>query len=236
MTPSDAAAADADHRPQLDALLVAEVEDALQQAARDAGLVRALGQADALRHLDDAEGGDLGRPAVRDARADADEVARRARVGERQEDPVRLAPARGHQRPPDSARIAVQRVTRYGLSSSNSRACSSMTRSAWSVVISSVSADEAGGAAEVERRQRGEEPLAIRAPAVERDERVVEAADPQLGREVEARRVLGQLEVHDALELLVGEHLLPRLALGEARLLEVVDQLGVVDARSPPAP
>ena len=129
---------DADHRPQLHALLVAEVEDALEQAPRDAGLVRALGQADALGDLDDAEGGDLGRPPIRDAGADPDEIARGARVGERQEDPVRLAPAGCHQRPSDSARIAFQRVTRYGLSSSNSRACSSMTRSAWSVVISSV--------------------------------------------------------------------------------------------------
>ena len=38
-----------------------------------------------------------------------------------------------------AARISFQRATRYGLSSSNSRAWASMTRSAWSVVISSVS-------------------------------------------------------------------------------------------------
>ena len=55
------APADADHGPDLDALLVAEVQHALQQAARGARLRRALGQRDALGHLDDAERGDLGR-------------------------------------------------------------------------------------------------------------------------------------------------------------------------------
>ena len=47
---------------------------------------------DALRDLDDAERGDLGRPPVADAGADAHQVARRARIGERQQDAVRRAP------------------------------------------------------------------------------------------------------------------------------------------------
>ena len=131
--------ADADHRPQLHALLVADVEHALEQAARGAGLRGALGQADALGNLDDAEHGDLGRAPVGDSGADADEVARRPRVGERQEDAVRRAAARRHQAGSLAARISRQRVTRYGFSSSNWRAWSSITRSAWSVVMSSVS-------------------------------------------------------------------------------------------------
>ena len=113
ITPSDGMAADADQGPQLDSLLVAEVEHALEQAPRRPRLRRALGEADPLRHLDDAERGDLGRPAVGHARADADEVARRPRVRERQEDAVRgLAPRGRHQPSTASARAAVQRATR----------------------------------------------------------------------------------------------------------------------------
>ena len=52
--------ADADQRPQLDTLLVADVEHALEQPPRGPGLGGALGQAHALRHLDDSERGDLG--------------------------------------------------------------------------------------------------------------------------------------------------------------------------------
>ena len=140
ITPSDALPPDADHGSDLDSLLVAEVEDSLQQPARGARLGCALGQRDALRHLDDAQRGDLGGPAVADTGADADQVARGARVGQRQQDAVRHAPSGRHQpAAPPAARISFQRPTRYGFSSSNSRACASITRSAWSVVISSVS-------------------------------------------------------------------------------------------------
>ncbi len=104
---------DPDHGPDLDALLVAEVKHALQQAARGASLGGALRQGDALRHLHDAERGDLGGAAVADPRADADQVARRARVGQRQQDAVRRAAAGRHQRSVDAAaRISFQRVTR----------------------------------------------------------------------------------------------------------------------------
>ena len=82
--------ADADHGPQLDALLVADVEHALEEAPRVRAWVGALGEGDSLGHLDDAENSDLGGSPVGDASTDADEVARRSRVGERQEDPVRL--------------------------------------------------------------------------------------------------------------------------------------------------
>ena len=106
-------AADADQRPQLDPLLVAEVEHALEEAARGPRLGRALGEADALGHLDDAECGDLGRAPIGDAGTDAHEVARRPRVRERQEDAVRrLAPGRRHQLPAPFARAACQRATR----------------------------------------------------------------------------------------------------------------------------
>ncbi len=54
---------DAHHRPQLDALLVADVEDALEQASRGSRLGGALAQRDSLGHLHDAEHGDLGRVA-----------------------------------------------------------------------------------------------------------------------------------------------------------------------------
>ena len=64
-------------------------------------------------HLDDAEGRDLGRPAVRHAGTDADEVARRSRVRERQEDAIRSpAPGRRHQLPAPSARADRHRATR----------------------------------------------------------------------------------------------------------------------------
>ena len=50
-----------------------------------------------------------------------------------------VAAARRHQPGSLAPRISRQRVTRYGFSSSNWRAWSSITRSAWSVVMSSVS-------------------------------------------------------------------------------------------------
>ena len=92
-------ATDAHQGPELDPLLVAEVEDALEQPSRRPRLRGSLGEADAFRHLDDAERGDLGAAAVGDPGADADEVARRPRVRERQEDPIRRPAAR----PPASA-------------------------------------------------------------------------------------------------------------------------------------
>ena len=106
-------AADADQRPQLDPLLVAEIEHALEKPARGPRLGCALREADPLGHLDDAEGGDLGRPAVGHAGTDADEVARRPRVRERQEDAIRgPAPGRRHQLPAPSARADRHRATR----------------------------------------------------------------------------------------------------------------------------
>src|SRR5579859_5636781 len=136
---------DAHHRPDLDALFVAEGEDALQQPAGGAGRGRALGERVLLGHLDDAEGGDLRLPSHSDARTDSHEVARRPGIGEGQQDPVWLALASRHQRssgdPLPSAPDPMdrQRPTRYGLSSSNSSAWFSIARSAWSVVSSSVS-------------------------------------------------------------------------------------------------
>jgi hypothetical protein len=95
----------------------AKLIDHLEQAASDASLCRALREADALGHLDDAQRRDLGRPTICHAGADPDEVACSARVGEGQQDAVRgLAPS-CHQA--WAARISDQRVTRYGLSSSN---------------------------------------------------------------------------------------------------------------------
>ena len=89
--------------------------------------------------------------------------------------------------------------------------------------------DEARRAPEVERGEAGQQPFAIGARLVERDEAVVEAADPQVGAEAEVGRVVAELEVVDALELFGREHVGPDLLLRQPGLLEVVDELGVVD-------
>src|ERR671916_1224131 len=106
--------ADADERPQLDALLVTEVEDALEQPPRGPRLGGTFREADALGDFDDAERRDLGRPPVRDPGTDADQVARGARVGEGKQDPIRRLAARRHQPSAPTPRISRQRVTRYG--------------------------------------------------------------------------------------------------------------------------
>ena len=177
--------ADADHGPDLDSLLVTEVEHALQQAARGARLGGALGQGDALRHLHDAERGDLGGSAVAHAGADAHQVARRARVGERQQDAVRRAASGGIRVP--GRRGAHLLPARHQVGLELLELASLGVDHPLRLVGGHLQrlADEPRGAPEVERRQRGEQLLAIRARAVEGDQRVVQAADPELGREVE---------------------------------------------------
>ena len=228
--PIGGVAADADQGPQLDPLLVAEVEDALEEAARGARLGRALGEADPLRHLDDAERGDLGRAPVGNPRADADEVARRARVGERQEDPVRRAASGGHRiRPPASAAHLAPAGDEVRLELLElARLVVDHPLRLVGVDVERV-ADEPRGAPKVQRGEGGQQPLAIDPGPVEGDERVVEAAHPELGAEVEVGRVAFGVEPHDPFELLGAEHLGPHLALGQPGLVEVVDQLGVVD-------
>ena len=92
-----------------------------------AGPGRALRERHALGDLDDAQGAQLAGPRLEQGGADPDELAGGARVGDRDEDPDRQ---RGAVHP------AFQRSTRYGLSSSNSRAWRSTRSSASSVVMS----------------------------------------------------------------------------------------------------
>ena len=126
--------ADADHGPDLDALLVAEGEDALEQPAGIARRGGTLGERVGLRYLDDAQRGHLCLARGANTGANAHQVASGAGVGKGQEDPVRRPASGGHQ-----STDACQRVTRYGLSCSNSTAWASIARSACSVVSSSVS-------------------------------------------------------------------------------------------------
>ena len=110
-----------------------EVEDPLEEPPGVAGPGRALGQRHALGHLDDPERGQLPGPRLEQGGADADQLLRGQRVRDRDEDPAgsgdfAVMPAL---RPGPAAS---QRSTRYGLSSSNSRACRSTRSSAWSVV------------------------------------------------------------------------------------------------------
>ena len=88
--------------------------------------------------------------------------------------------------------------------------------------------DEAGGAAEVEAGQPGQQRLAVDPGPLEGEQRVVQAADPQLGGEGERLGLLGR-QGEDPFELLAGQGPLPHRALGQARRLEGIDQLGLVD-------
>src|SRR6185503_19110226 len=101
-----------------------EVEDALEQAASVAGPGRAFRQGHALGHLDDAQRGQLAAVGIEQVGAEADELLRSRRVGDRDDDP-------GGQRPRDHD--ADHRLSRYGLSRSNSRAWRSTLSSARSV-------------------------------------------------------------------------------------------------------
>jgi hypothetical protein len=104
------------------------VEHLLEEAPRLAGTGRALGQGHALRYFDDAERRELARPRLEQVRADADQLLRGERVRDRDEDPV------GERLPAHEAPSSFQRWTRYGLSSSNSRAWRSTRSSAAAVV------------------------------------------------------------------------------------------------------
>ncbi len=113
-------ATDPDDRPQLNSGR-RELEHSLQQAARLARLGGTLRKRHALGHLDDAQRGEDA--AVRDQRgADLDQVGCGARVGERNQDPLRQLGL--HQS------ALCQRSTRYGLASSKARAWRSTKASA----------------------------------------------------------------------------------------------------------
>ncbi len=113
------------------------VEDALKKPAGVAGAGRPLGQGHAFGDLDDPERIELAGPRVEQGRPDPDELLGGPGVGDGDEDPGR---ERGARHPPSPAPAvpavsAVQRSTRYGLRSSNSRAWRSTRSSASSVVI-----------------------------------------------------------------------------------------------------
>ena len=147
-----------------------EVEDALEEPAGVAGPGRALGQRHPLGHLDDPERGQLTGPLVEHGGAEPDELLGRHRVGDRDQDPGgrgrsrvvgRLARRTAPRRPRSSAaaRRRPQRSTRYGLSSSNSRACRSTRSSACSVVRCRFSMTKLADPAEVDRDERGDQRL-----------------------------------------------------------------------------
>ena len=104
------------------------VEHPLEQPPGVARAGRALGQGHPLGHLHDAQGGQLAGALVEHGGAQPDQLLGGHRVGDRDEDPGRQRRSCRH----DPA--SFQRLTRYGLSSSNSRAWRSTRSSAWSVV------------------------------------------------------------------------------------------------------
>ncbi len=107
------------------------VEHLLEEAAGVPRAGRALGQRHALGDLDDAERRQLAGPRIEHRGTEPDQLLGRARVGDRDQDP------RGERRLGTHAgtSTAFQRWTRYGLSSSNSRAWRSTRSSACSVVM-----------------------------------------------------------------------------------------------------
>ena len=114
-----------------------EVEDTLEEPAGVPRPCRAFRQRHPLGHLDDPERGQLAVLLVEDRRAELDQLLGRERVGDRDQDP-RGERRAAHARTSALAFFAgfpVQRSTRYGFSSSNSRAWRSTRSSACSVVI-----------------------------------------------------------------------------------------------------
>jgi hypothetical protein len=84
--------------------------------------------------------------------------------------------------------------------------------------------DEAGDPSEVEAGQASQQGLAVEPRPLEREQGVVEAADPQLGGKGERLRNVGG-EGEDALQLLAAQDPLPDRALRQAGGLERIDQL-----------
>ena len=138
--PLRGAASDADDGMDRHALR-GVVEDALQQPAGLAGPGRALAQRRALRHLHDPQDGQGAGAPVHQRGADSDQLLGRQRIGDGDQDPRRQRRA-GHRsgsgpwadplRCGAFAAACCQRSTRYGLRSSNSRACRSTCSSACS--------------------------------------------------------------------------------------------------------
>ena len=119
------------------------VEDSLQQPAGLAGLGGTLAERRSLGHLDDPEHGQAAVLAVEQGRSDADQLLGRQRVGDGDQDSsgqrrARHSAARCRAVPPACRTVtpafaaSVQCATRYGLSSSNSRAWRSTSSSACS--------------------------------------------------------------------------------------------------------
>ena len=94
------------------------VEDLLEQPAGVAGARRTLRQRHPLGHLDDAERRQLAGLGIEHGGAEPDQLLGRAGIGDRDQDPPGERRAGRHAPPPE----AFQRCTRYGFSSSNSRA------------------------------------------------------------------------------------------------------------------
>ena len=182
------------------------VEDLLQQPSGLAGPCRAVAQRRSLGNLDDAEDIQHARPAVHQRRADADQFLGGERVGDGNEildgsgvrvigpprrpfGPVGPRPGgRRGSRPAAPPRAACS--TRYGLRSSNSRACRSTVLGLLFGEVP-VLDHQATDAAEVDRDERGHETLEFEVAEADRDEQVVEDASPQVVGEVEGGHGVG---------------------------------------------
>ena len=181
------------------------VEDALEEPAGVSGTGRTLGQGHPLGDLDDAERRQLAHPPIEHGRTEADELLGGHRVGDRDED-AHGERRLGHQPSPTGVGVAAavaippaplasfQRPTRYGLSSSNSRAWRSTRSSAWSVVTVRFSIDEAADAPEVDRHECRDERLERGLRVTRRDDQVVDDPGPDVVREVERGDRIGHLQ------------------------------------------
>ena len=138
----------------------------------------------------------LAGPRVEHRRAEPDQLLGGHRVGDRDEDPDRAAGVRGGHRPrrdrPRRPRSSAS--TRYGLSSSNSRAWRSTRSSAWSVVTLRFSMTKLADPPEVDRHERGDERLERRLRVARGDDQVVDDPGPDVVREVERGHRVGHLE------------------------------------------
>ena len=154
------------------------------------GAGRALGQRHALGDLDDPERRQLAAARVQEVRAERISSSAVAGLATG----MRIRAGSGDvafMRPPPAS---AQRSTRYGFSSSNSRAWRSTRSSAWVGRDGAVLDDEAADAAEVDRHERGDEGLHLGLRVAGRDDQVVDDPGPHVVREVERGHRVGHLE------------------------------------------
>ena len=216
------------------------------------GAGRALGQRHALGHLDDARARTARRPAGRASPRRAGSAPRRS-SGWRPGSGSGRGAAAGPSARPSAASASFQRSTRYGLSSSNSRAWRSTRSSAWSVVTLRFSMTKLADPPEVDRHERRDERLERRLRVAGGDDQVVDDPGPDVVREVERGDRVGHLErrrrgrchvaadaqpgprgvlqpaglgrqLHDGLDGRRGQHPAPRVGEGQRAGVELGQQ------------